>query len=62
VLLEEIYGGEGMTFGVVGAAEDYIQDVLVVLLAEPAALFCVELLPFLRSEVQVLSLGQDLIY
>lgn len=62
MLLEKIDGGEGVALGVVGAAEDYVEDVLVVLLAEPAALFCVELLPFLRSEVQVLCLGQDLIY
>ena len=51
-----------MPFGVVGTAEDEIDNSLGIFFAVPASVAGVDFLPFFLSEVETLELGEDLYY
>ena len=60
MFLEEIDGSKCVSFRVVCAAEDKVNNVFIVLLTVPTSFFGINFLSFLRSETEIFSLGQDL--
>jgi hypothetical protein len=60
MFFEEIDGGKCVSFRVVCAAKDKVNNVFIILLTVPTSFFGINFLSFLRSETEIFCFGQDL--